>query len=158
MSLSGIRSAVTRRRACIGVIFAVGAMVAGHVRANEFNSQSGEQKDMNRVGHVDLQFRDAYQPNVIEYPNGKTVAFVGTHGGVQANPLNGGAPEPNGTMIIDVTDPKKPKETFHIPVPVQGGQSQMVRMCLGSDLPGGVPGHVYLLRNIQGNAAQQSGY
>ena len=56
-------------------------------------------------------------------------------------------------MIIDVTDPKQPKESFHIPVPVAGGQSQMVRMCLGSDLPGGVPGHVYLMRNVQGNAA-----
>jgi hypothetical protein len=81
------------------------------------------------------------------YPNGKTIAFVGTHNGVQANPLNGGALEPNGTMIIDVTDPKNPKETAHIPVPVQGGQAQMARMCLGSELPGGVPGHVYLLTN-----------
>ena len=34
----------------------------------------------------------------------------------------------------------------------------MARMCLGSDLPGGVNGHVYLLRNIQGSAAQRSGY
>ena len=153
MSISGIRSTVTRRHVYIGVSLAIGAMVAGHVLANEFNSQSGEQKDMNRVGHVDLQFRAAYQPNVIVYPNGKIIAFVGTHGGVQANPLKGGALEPNGTMIIDVTDPKRPKETFHIPVPVEGGQAQMARMCLGSELPGGVPGHVYLMRNIQGNAA-----
>ena len=158
MSISGIRSAVTRRHVYIGVSLAVGAMLTGHVLADEFNSQSGEQQDMKRVGHVDLQFRDAYQPNVIVYPNGKIIAFVGTHSGVRANPLKGGALEPNGTMIIDVTDPKRPKETFHIPVPVQGGQAQMARMCLGSELPGGVPGHVYLMRNIQGNAAQQSGY
>ena len=32
----------------------------------------------------------------------------------------------------------------------------MARMCLGSDLPGGTPGKVYLLRNIQGSSA--SGY
>src|SRR6202008_746283 len=66
--------------------------------------------------------------------------------------------EPDGTMIIDVTNPARPVETFHIPVPVAGGQAQMTRMCLGSDLPGGVAGHVYLMRNIQGSAAQRSGY
>jgi len=119
-------------------------------------SQSGEQKNMRRVGHVDLQGRPAYQPNVIVYPNGRTIAFVGTHGGSKPNPLNGGVVEQNGTMIIDVTDPKKPVEKFHIPVPVAGGQAQMVRMCLGSDLPGGIKGHVYLLRNVQGSSA--SGY
>lgn len=54
-------------------------------------SQSAEQKDMRRVGHVDLQGRPAYQPNVIVYPNGRTIAFVGTHGGSKPNPLNGGA-------------------------------------------------------------------
>src|SRR5262245_2616126 len=40
-------------------------------------SQSGEQKDMRRVGHVDLQGRPSYQPNVIVYPDGRTIAFAG---------------------------------------------------------------------------------
>jgi hypothetical protein len=119
-------------------------------------SQSGEQKNMRRVGHVDLQGRPAYQPNVIVYPDGRTIAFVGTHGGSKPNPLNGGAVEFNGTMIVDVTHPDRPVEKFHIPVPAEGGQAQMARMCLGSDLPHGVPGHVYLLRNVQGSTA--SGY
>ena len=70
------------------------------------------------------------------------------------NPLNGNADEPNGTMIIDVTDPTNPKETAHIPVPVTGGQAQMARMCLGSDLPDeDLRGKVYLMRNIQGSSA-----
>ena len=30
----------------------------------------------------------------------------------------------------------------------------MVRLCLGSDLPHGTAGKVYLMRNIQGSAAQ----
>jgi len=111
---------------------------------------------MRRVGHVDLQGRASYQPNVIVYPDGRTIAFAGTHTGIKPNPLNGGALEPNGTMIIDATDPRRPVEKFHIPVP--GGQAQMARMCLGSDLPHGVPGHVYLLRNIQANSAAISGY
>ena len=119
-------------------------------------SQSGEQKNMRRVGHVDLQGRPSYQPNVIVYPDGRTIAFAGTHGGSKPNPLNGGVVEQNGTMIIDVTDPSHPVEKFHIPVPVAGGQAQMARMCLGSDLPKGISGRVYLLRNVQGSSA--SGY
>jgi hypothetical protein len=128
-------------------------------------TQSGEQKNMRRVGHTDLQGRPTYQPNVIQYPDGRFIAFAGTHSNIPVrrpgftflpNPLNNNADEPNGTMIIDVTDPANPKEMFHIPVPVAGGQAQMVRMCRGSDLPGGMPDHVYLLRNIQGSSA--SGY
>jgi hypothetical protein len=123
--------------------------------------QSGEQKNMQLVGHDDLQGRGAYQPNVITYPDGRTIAFIGLHNapnlggapGPLPNPLNGGKLEDNGTMIVDITDPKHPVETFHIPVPVTGGQAQMARMCLGSDLPGGTPGKVYLLRNIQGSSA-----
>ena len=133
-------------------------------------TQSGEQKNMRRVGHTDLQGRPSYQPNVIQYPDGRFIAFAGTHSGkpltfpgdpnpnTLPNPLNGGAQEPNGTMIIDVTDPANPKEMFHIPVPVPGGQAQMARMCLGSDLNEDLRGKVYLMRNIQGNTAQMSGY
>jgi hypothetical protein len=116
-------------------------------------TQSGESKNMHRLGHTDLQGRGAYQPNVIAYPDGRTMLFVGTHGGSKPNPLNGGVVEPNGTIIIDVSNPTNPVEKVHIPVPVAGGQAQMVRMCLGSDLPGGQAGKVYLLRNIQGSSA-----
>jgi hypothetical protein len=134
------------------------AIAAGWVFADDHRgiSQSGEQKNVRRVGHVDLQGRPSYQPNVIVYPDGRTIAFAGTHGGSKPNPLKGGVVEQNGTMIIDVTNPERPVEKFHIPVPVAGGQAQMARMCLGSDLPRGTPGAVYLLRNIQGSSA--SGY
>ena len=47
-------------------------------------SQSGEQKNMKRVGHVDLQGRASYQPNVIVYPDGRTIAFAGTVNGSAA--------------------------------------------------------------------------
>lgn len=120
-------------------------------------SQSGEQKDMRRVGHVDLQGRSAYHPNFIEYQDGRVIAFVGTHSGSAPNPLKPGAPvEANGVMVIDVTDPRNPVETAHIPVP--GGQSQSVRMCRGEDLPGGTPGKVYMMRNVQGGGITISGY
>ena len=78
-------------------------------------SQSGEQKNVRRVGHTDLQGRRAYHPNFINYLDGRVIAFVGTHGGTNPNPLNNNLPERNGTMIIDITDPKNPVEKFHIP-------------------------------------------
>ena len=118
-------------------------------------SQSGEQKNMRRVGHADLQGRPAYHPNFIKYPDGRVIAFVGTHGGSKPNPLKGGVVELNGTMIIDITNPERPVERFHIPGPAAGAQTQSNRMCLGSDLPSGTPGHVYLMRNVQGRSAAQ---
>jgi hypothetical protein len=148
-----------------GLAAAIAMIAAGDAVAKDRDdrgpgiSQSGEQRNMRRVGHVDLQGRPSYQPNVIVFPDGRTIAFVGTHGGSKPNTLKPGNPvEQNGTMIVDVTDPSRPVEKSHIPVPVAGGQAQMARMCLGSDLPGGIRGHVYLLRNVQGSAAQRSGY
>jgi len=118
-----------------GAALSVVAVAAAAFASSAFAqvSQSGEQKNMRRIGHTDLQGRPAYQPNTIVYPDGRTIAFVGTHGGSKPNPLKGGAVEFNGTMIIDVTRPNQPVEKFHIPVPVSGGQAQMARMCLGSD-------------------------
>jgi hypothetical protein len=138
-------------------------------------SQSGEQKNMRRVGHADLQGRAAYHPYFINYEDGRVIAFVGTHSSAnpsnppispdsnlpKPNPLKPGSPvEPNGTMIVDVTDPRRPKEMFHIPgaQPNGAGQSQSNRMCLGSDLPGGTSGRVYMMRNVQTNTAAFSGY
>jgi hypothetical protein len=74
------------------------------------------------------------------------------------NPLNGGACENNGTMIIDVTDPRNPVEKALIPAPT-GGQAQMARMCLGSQLTRDVNNKkVYLMRNVQANNLAISGY
>jgi hypothetical protein len=131
----------------------VTVLVAGTCSGALAQGQSDEKRNMRRAGHSDLQGRPAYQPNVIVYPDGRTIAFVGTHGGSKPNPLKGGAVEQNGVMIVDVTNPQHPVDKFHIPVPVAGGQSQSVRMCLGSDLPNGVPGHVYMMRNVQGSTA-----
>lgn len=147
-------SALRKSVGSIGVGLTLLAFGAGSALAI---SQSGEQKNMRRVGHVDLQGRSAYHPNFIEYQDGRVIAFVGTHTGSAPNPLRPGAPvEANGVMIIDVTDPRNPVETAHIPVP--GGQSQSVRMCLGEDLPGGTPGKVYMMRNVQGGGITVSGY
>ena len=133
-------------------------------------SQSGEQKNMRRVGHADLQGRASYHPTFKVYPDGRVIAFAGTHSSATSsginpdsnipkpNPLKGGAIEPNGTMIVDISDPRRPVEKFHIPGPAAGAQTQSNRVCLGSELPGGTPGRVYLMRNVQTNNLAISGY
>ena len=111
--------------------------------------------NMTLLGHADLQGRSAYQP-VIRENRGRWIAYVGHHGGKTVNPLNGQA-EDNGTSIIDVTDPRKPRQVAHIPgepgMAEQGG-AQMVRVCNGSELPKGDQNKVYMLRNF-GNKAHE---
>ena len=91
---------ISPKRVLTGVALAVVATAAaGYVLADDRGSgisQSGEQRNMRRVGHVDLQGRASYQPNVIVYPDKRTIAFAGTHGGSRPNPLKVGSPvEPN---------------------------------------------------------------
>ena len=62
----------------VAVSLALGAGTAQAI------NQSGEQKNMIRLGHTDLQGRPSYQPNVIQYPDGRYIAFVGMHSGVPA--------------------------------------------------------------------------
>jgi hypothetical protein len=131
-----------------GVLLAAGLLLfatAGGVQAQ----QQAEKKNMELVGYNDLQARSAYQP-VVHHQGSRWIAYVGHHGGASVNPLTG-VKEVNGTSIVDVTDPKKPKYLFHIP----GGKSgaQMVRVCDGKTLPKADPAKVYLLRT--GSVATQ---
>ena len=114
-----------------------------------------ESKNMELVGHNDLQARTAYQP-VIQRQGDRYIAYVGHHGDIKVNPLNGQT-ENNGTSIIDVTNPKKPVQLAHVPGETgkaeQGG-AQMVRVCGGDTLPKGIKGKWYMLR-VFGNAAHE---
>jgi len=114
-----------------------------------------EQRDMGLIGHDDLQARTAYQP-VIHRQGERWIAYVGHHGGIQPNPLTGN-PENNGTSIVDVTDPSRPRYVAHIPGEAgqgEAGGAQMVRVCNGSDLPRADKSKVYLLRSF-GNVAHE---
>jgi len=108
--------------------------------------------NMEVVGHDDLQGRSAYQPIIINQ-NGKQIAYVGHHDNQKpiVNPMNGKA-EINGTSVVDVTDPARPKYLAHI-ASGRGG-AQMVRVCSGDTLPKGVKGKWYLLRPY-GNSAHE---
>jgi hypothetical protein len=103
-----------------------------------------ESRNMVLLAHHGLHGRSAYQP-VIHGQHGRWIAYVGHHGGAQLNPLTGRM-EPNGTSVLDVTDPTNPKYLSHVPVRTGSG-AQMVRICNGKDLPDGDGGKVYMLRS-----------
>src|SRR5437763_9593244 len=117
-----------------------------------------EASNMALVGSNDLQGRSAYQPT-IHHQGERWIAYIGHHGGTDdipapLNPMTGKA-EPNGTSVVDVTDPAQPKYLRHIPGQegkYEGGGAQMVRICDGKDLPKGDRGAVYILRTFGGEA------
>ena len=105
--------------------------------------QTAESKNMELIGFHDLQGRPAYQP-VIHRQGNRWVAYLGLHEGAELNPITG-VKEGNGTMVVDVTDPRKPSTLAHIPGdhlnPEKQTEAQMVRVC---DVAGGS----YLLRGV----------
>jgi hypothetical protein len=126
------------------------------LRVGEAAPQKAETRNMDLVGYNDLQARSAYQPTIHKQGD-RWIAYVGHHGGSQLNSLTG-KQENNGTSIIDVTDPKKPRYLAHIPgePPTPGGGesggAQMARVCDGSALPRADRSKVYLLRSFGGSA------
>src|SRR4029077_8895599 len=126
------------------------------------SAPAAEQKNnMELVGFNDLQARSTYQPTVHRYPGDRYIFFGGEHP-LATNPVTGqplpslnpltGQNDPDGTSIVDVTDPANPKYLFHIPVGTTGnGGAQMVRVCDGSTLPIGNT-KVYMLRSFASSA------
>ena len=114
------------------------------------------QWNMELAGWSDLQGRSAYQPIIIKQGD-REIAYVGHHTGSTMNPITG-VVEPNGTSIVDVTDPAKTKYLAHIPGSSEAGEeaggAQMVRVCSGNVLPRAVKGKWYLLRPL-GSSAQE---
>ncbi len=113
-----------------------------------------EASNMRLVGSDDLQARSAYQPT-IHHQGDRWIAYIGHHGGTDeipdpVNPLTG-KPEPNGTSIVDVTDPAHPRYLRHIPGQegkYESGGAQMVRVCDGKTLPKADRDAVYMLRAV----------
>ena len=103
--------------------------------------------DIRLLGFHNLQARSAYQP-IIHQQGSRWIAYIGHHGGSALNTLTG-VVEPNGTSIVDVTNPRRPVYLKHLPGASgvgEAGGAQMVRACNGSDLPKGNKDKVYLLR------------
>jgi len=118
-------------------------------------TEGEEALNMQLIGYNDLQGRSAYQP-IIQQQGNRWISYIGHHVGNHENPLTG-RQEGNGTSIVDVTDPANPQYLAHIPGTEEEGQdseAQMVRTCLGSDLPGGIDTETYLLRAVGSNGHQ----
>jgi hypothetical protein len=139
-----------------GLVSVLGGGLGGYPAVAQ--QRQAEKSNMELVGYNDLQGRSAYQP-VIHKQGERWIAYIGHHAGSQVNALTGKA-ESNGTSVVEVTDPKRPKYLAHIPG--EGGMAersemggaQMVRVCDGSDLPHADKGKVYLLRTF-GNSAHE---
>ena len=146
-------------RWCTCAIFMLAACIMA-LAAPALAQSKPEAKDMALLGTNDLQARSAYQPT-IHSQGGRWIAYIGHHGGTQEipkprNPMTG-ADEFNGTSLVDVTDPRRPKYLFHIPGDeglAEDGGAQMVRVCDGKGLPKGDPNAVYMLRTF-GNKAHE---
>jgi hypothetical protein len=145
------------RFACLTSMLVMAAALAVPAKAQSPKvGDPPEAKDMRLVGMNDLQARSAYQPTIHKQGD-RVIAYIGHHGGTPdvpkpLNPLTGQA-EFNGTSIVDVTDPSKPKYLFHIPGQqgnFEQGGAQMTRVCDGRSLPKGDAGAVYLLRSFGG--------
>jgi hypothetical protein len=145
-------TSLLERLAAIFVVSAVLLLTACPASAQApARGHGAEARDMELVGHDDLQGRSAYQPT-IHRQGARFIAYVGHHGGRARNPLTG-VDEDNGTSIVDVTDPAHPRYLAHAPGmpggPEQGG-AQMARVCDRQ-------GKTYLLRTF-GNAVPASGH
>jgi hypothetical protein len=143
--------------ACVAAVAVLGVLAGPAVA----KGKRAEARNMKLVGMHGLQARSAYQP-VIEFNPlaGRWIAYVGHHAGSSFNRLTG-EEENNGTSILDVTRPRRPRLLAHIPGkpgdPDEGG-AQMARVCNGSDLPKGDPNKVYLLRAYNGETPELTGH
>jgi hypothetical protein len=132
----------------LGALWALFAFLGSPAMAQCKGDCSGkaERNNMELVGYNDLQGRNAYMP-VIQKQGDRWIAYIGHHSNTpqRLNPLTGKI-EPNGTSIVDVTDPRHPKYLAHIPGQADGTGAPFVRTCSGSDLPHGDKGKFYMLR------------
>src|SRR5262249_47268850 len=132
----------------LAVFLVSGVIAFSTLAARAADKGSPEAQNMRLVGADGLQARSAYQP-VIQQQGGRWIVYIGHHGGSSPNPLTGKT-EANGTSIVDVTDPAKPRYVYHIPGSAEGegeaGGAQMVRVCGG--LPGTDRSKFFLLRTL----------
>ena len=137
----------------ISLSFAVLLVVAGRAPAQPADAGHGEERFNARlVGAHDLQARSAYQPLPVRQGE-RRITYVGHHAGEALNPLTG-AVEPNGTSVVDVSDPAAPVYLAHIAATGGASGAQMVQVCAGDQLPGANAGRFYLLRS-NGNRSHE---
>lgn len=100
--------------------------------------------NMQVVGFNDNQGRPSSDDGWIENQNGQYILYMTDSGGSAFNPMTGKV-EPNGTSLIDVTNPYHPVFVHHIPSTT--GSASHVAVCGGNTLPKGQKNHWYMLRH-----------
>ena len=113
----------------VAVVFLLGTLLL------EVRAFSAEAENVRLVGFCDLQGRESLQ--IVLKGNH---AFIGHHRGEKRNPLTGKS-EPNGTTIVDVSNPGQPVILKHIPGR-KGAESRAVQV-----VEKFLDGKDYLLRN-----------
>ena len=118
------------------------SFLAGACPAQGVKGHPAESHNLELVGYNDLQGRPAYMP-VINRQGDRWIAYVGMHSGSEINGLTGRI-EGNGTLLLDVTDPRRPRTLAHVPgdrlEPGKESEAQMVRVC-------NIAGGTYMLRD-----------
>lgn len=121
--------------------------VSGEVDG-EMTSVGGQGMNMWLVGYNDLQGRSSYHPTIVKQGT-RYILYASHHTGQHLNPLTDQM-EYNGTSILDVTDPQRPKYLKHLPslYGPPNHEARHVRVCAGDDLPGKLyPGKFFMLRS-----------
>jgi hypothetical protein len=137
-----------RARSLLCICGALGALaLSANVMANGLLAPDA--LNMQLLGHHDMQGRPIYQPTVHKQGS-RMIFYAGLHAGNQLNPMTG-AMEPNGTLIVDVTDPSNPTLLKHLPAIAPNNSGQMVRVCDGQTGVLGQTGHFYMLRSDGGS-------
>lgn len=106
------------------------------------------------VAHDFVQSRSIYQ--LVPHKQGdRWYLYIGHIRGAEPDPATG-LPTGNGTSVVDITDPRRPRYLNHIapsPAPWSIGTAeeatggQHVQICDGNTLPAGRRGVTYMLRN-----------
>lgn len=115
--------------------FACVAAFAGLLLATPGGARGVEAANVRLVGYSDLQGRAALQVTLRG-----NYAYVGHHRGRERNPMTGRV-EPNGTTILDVSNPARPAIVTHLPGR-KGAESRAVQV-----VERYFDGRDYLLRN-----------
>lgn len=117
-----------------GLFFPI-LLFVGAVLAAPAETEGAEASNIRLVGYNDLQGRPALQVTLRG-----NYAYIGHHQGTARNPMTG-LVEPNGTTILDVSDPANPRIIMHIPGR-KGAESRAVQV-----VEKYYDGRDYLLRN-----------
>lgn len=155
--MSGRNQIICARRSIRGLIWLLVAAssclhASAQIAADGASTESAE--GLQLVAHDPLEARQSYQ--MVQHRQGaRWLLYVGHMTGSEKDPRTGTV-TPNGTSILDITDPVHPRYLTHVPAspapwfkgnPALASGGQHLQICDGGQLPQGRKDRVYMLRN-----------